>query len=113
MVLSADDHGVTVISQLGTPRFAWAEISRFEDGGGYNSERGIYWQLVVLLQTGKKVKGYPIPPAPDPETVAAIRRVAERHGIPADLTGFVIKDRKPVIEALRRFLVAFMENTSN
>jgi hypothetical protein len=124
MVLTADEAGVTVVRQLapglvlkGRPRrVAWADISRFEDGGGWDSELGselgFSWQLVIVLQTGKMIKGYHIW-SPAPETVAAIRQVAERHGIPADLTGFVIKDRKPVIEALRRFLVAFMENTSN
>jgi hypothetical protein len=108
VILSADDHGVTV-RRLAAPsrRVAGAEISRFEDGGGWDDQRGIYWQLVVVLRTGKKVKGYPIPPAPAPETVAAVRRVAERHGIPADVTGVPMKDGKPVREgALRRFLRA-------
>lgn len=91
-LFSADDHGLTV---SGRRVAAWAEISRFEDGGDYDSYGHTYWLLVVVLRTGKRV-WVPAPKRPAPETVAVVNRVAERHGIPADVAGVPMKDGEPV-----------------
>jgi DNA-binding transcriptional regulator YdaS (Cro superfamily) len=94
MFLTADGHGVTVHERRVA---AWAEISRFEDGGGWSSEVGLYWTLVAVLRTGKRVgvagSGWPA----SPDTVAAVNRVAERHGIPAGVTGVPMENGKPVV----------------
>lgn len=101
-VLSADDHGVTVRRPLARPRrVAWAEVSRFEDGGGYDSQSGGYiWHLIIVLRAGQRVGAYPTHGAPAPETVAAVRQLAERYGIRADVAGVPMKDGKPVRRGL-------------
>lgn len=98
--LYADDDGVTVRNgKSRASRFAWGEISRFADGSGQN-EGNYYWVLVIVLQTGREV---PVPctrGSPAPETLEAVRQVAERHGIPADLTGAPMKDGRPAGRSL-------------
>jgi hypothetical protein len=101
--LYADDHGVTVRNPASRPRrFAWPEISRFEEGGGYDSHTGSYiWTLVIVLHTGQKVSACPgWYGAHTLNTVAAVRQVAERYGIPADLAGVPMKDGRPARRGL-------------
>lgn len=100
--LYADDLGVTVRgSKSGDARFAWAEIDCFADGG--KSDGGDYWVLVIVMHTGQRVpvdctQGYG---EADPGTLAAIRQVAYRHEIPADLTGVpMTDDGRPVSSGL-------------
>jgi hypothetical protein len=84
-----------------TERFAWAEISRFADGGGQADAQnggGYYWVLLIVLHTGREV---PVDctttgeRGPTPGTIAAIRQAAERYGIPADLAGIPMENGKP------------------
>jgi len=91
--LCADDHGVMVRNPASrTRRFAWAEISCFADGSRMN-EGSYFWVLHIVLHTGRKVTVMAGPPTP--ETLAAIRQVAARHGIPADVAGIPVKRGHP------------------
>jgi hypothetical protein len=101
-ILYSDDHGVTVRKPLANSRrVAWAEISRFEDGGGYDSQSGgRFWTLVIVLHTGQKVATRAIAGAPAPETLTAVRRIAELHGIAADVAGVPMRDGRPVKRGL-------------
>jgi hypothetical protein len=94
--LRADDQGVLMrnVPWGRVRRIAWTEISQFTDGKQVK-EGTAYWLLVIVLHTGKRV----VPLAthqwfrqPD-ETVKVIRELAERHGIPADLTGLPPKSK--------------------
>jgi hypothetical protein len=88
--LYADDLGVTVRNSASrAERFAWAEISRFAEGSAYDPQSGgLFWFLVIVLHTGRKVRvGLMQGCAPTPETLTAIRQVADRYAIPADVTG--------------------------
>jgi hypothetical protein len=101
--LYADDHGVTVQSSARRiRRFAWAEISRFQDGGGYDSQsNGYVWALVIVLHTGQKVSAISgWWGAYAAEIAGAIRAVAERHGIPADVAGVPMKAGRPARRGL-------------
>lgn len=96
--LYADDHGVTVRNPASrTRRFAWAEISCFADGSRMN-EGSYFWVLHIVLHTGRKATV--MAGTPTPETLAAIRRVAARHGIPADLTGIAARNGHPAHRGL-------------
>lgn len=96
--LFADDLGVTIRNFPGSARrFAWSEISCFADGL-QSGESYTRWVLEVVLHTGGRV---PVnctatsrPPAPGLQ--AAVRLVAGRYGIPADLTGLMMRDRRPL-----------------
>jgi len=93
--LHADDHGLTMRNDFaGTHRFAWAEVIGFADGRVFN-EGHYSWVLHIVLQTGRRV---PVPctsGSPTPETLTAVQQVAERYGIPADLTGIPMKKGRP------------------
>jgi hypothetical protein len=95
--LYADDHGVTVRNPLSrTRRVAWAEISCFADGSRM-AEGSYFWVLHIVLHTGRKITAMA---PPTPETLAAIRQVAARHGIPADLAGIPAKKGHPAHRGL-------------
>jgi hypothetical protein len=98
--LYADDHGLTMRNDwAGTHRFAWAEVSRFADGRVLN-EGHYSWVLHIVLQTGRRV---PVPctsGSPTPETLTAVRQVAARYGIPADLAGVPMKEGRPAQRGL-------------
>jgi hypothetical protein len=100
MGLYADDHGLTVRNTASRARrFAWAEISHFADGRVLND--GDYsWILHIVLHTGRKVPATCTSGSPTPETLTAIRQVAERYGIPADLAGVPMKKGRPAQRAL-------------
>src|SRR5215467_3934389 len=94
MGLYADDLGVTLRrSASRADRFGWAEISRFADGCA-EGERGPVreWVLLIVLHTGREV---PVAWAARPDTLEAVREVAGRHAIPAELTGVPMKDGLP------------------
>jgi hypothetical protein len=95
--LYADDHGV-MMRGFGsrTRRVGWAEISCFADGSRY-SEGSYSWVLRIVLHTGGEVTAF-VPPTP--ETLAAIRQVATRRGIPAELAGVPVKNGRPVRRGL-------------
>lgn len=95
--LYADDHGVTV-RNFGSRarRFAWAEVSHFADGSRYG-EGDYRWVLQIVLHTGREVTA---PVSAAPETLAAIRQVAERYGKPADLAGVPVKKGRPARRGL-------------
>jgi len=83
----ADDLGVTVRGLGRARRFAWSDISHFADGIK-SAEHGYLWVLDIVLRTGRtrRVQCTRAPSAA-PQTLAAVRLVADRYGIPADLTG--------------------------
>lgn len=101
LFLRADDAGVLVRNfPFGRARrIAWSEISHFADGR-YTKEGSTGWQLDIILRTGKRV---PVPCSvlePTGETLAAVRQVAERYGIPADLAGSPAKNGRPAVDGL-------------
>jgi membrane-bound metal-dependent hydrolase YbcI (DUF457 family) len=88
----ADDHGLTVRNwPFRVRRFDWAEVSNFGDGSRmvdptspYGRDRRV-WTLDIVLRTGQRVSV--LSGRLTPETLAAVRQVAARYGIPAHLTG--------------------------
>jgi Protein of unknown function (DUF2510) len=77
-------------------RFEWAEISGFGDGGG-TSEDGDYWELLIRLTSGRTVSARCVP---TPEALAAIRQLAARHQMPADISGIPMRGARPVTAGL-------------
>lgn len=101
--LSADDAGVTVRNFPGRPRrLLWPEIRSFADGRQNLGEGGEHWVLSIVLRSGQTRSAYCThAESAAPETLAAIRQVAERYGIPADLTGIMMaSDGRPELEGL-------------
>jgi hypothetical protein len=101
--LYADDLGVSVrYSSFSVTRFTWAKIERFADGR-LLTQGGYCWVLVIVLRTGRRI---PVSftqrmGEADPEMLAAIRKVADSHEIPADLTGApMTDDGQPVTTGL-------------
>jgi hypothetical protein len=94
--MRADDHGLTVRDGPRVRRFAWAEVSRLADGSAYY-EGQYHWVLFIVLHSGRKVRAHG---APNPETLAVVRQVAARHGIPADVTGVPVKGGRPARRGL-------------
>ena len=94
--LFADDLGVTVRGLRGARRYAWSDISHFADGIKGADGGGHLWVLDIVLRTGR-TRRVPCTAAVTaaPQTLAAVRQVAERHGIPADLTGVPMKNGRP------------------
>jgi hypothetical protein len=94
--LYANDLGVTVRNlTLRARQFAWPEVSRFADGSFQTIFGNYYWVLHIVLHTGRKVPVDCTRESPTPETLRAVKQVAERHGIPADLAGVPMKDGRP------------------
>jgi hypothetical protein len=94
MEVRFDDHHVTIRKFLRTYRIGWPEISRFEDGRiTVNVGNARAWALDIVLRDGRVIttrlgplsSGFPWKGTP--ETLSAIRQVAELHKIPAELTG--------------------------
>jgi len=88
--LRADDQGLLMrnVPWGRVRRIAWTEIKQFADGRQVK-EGNTYWLLVIALHTGKPVVALATHQwfrHPD-ETVQVMRELAERHGIPTDLTG--------------------------
>jgi hypothetical protein len=61
--------------------------------------KGSYsWALDIVRHTGRKVTVLTL--SPSPETLAAIRQVAARYGIPADVTGILSDSGRPADRGL-------------
>jgi uncharacterized protein DUF2510 len=98
--LYADDLGVTVRrSASRADRFVWAEVSRFADGC-QSTDTARIWMLLIGLHAGREVAVECEAWGPVPETVRAIRQVAERRGIPAEVTGLPMIDGRPAEHGL-------------
>jgi hypothetical protein len=98
--LYADDYGVTVRNWRGSElRFAWSEISRFADGSRTGED--VQWVLLIVLHTGRTIDVGCTLARPTPEMLDAVRHVAARYEIPADLTGVPTeKDGRPAERGL-------------
>jgi hypothetical protein len=89
--------GVTVRNFCRTYRISWPEVQCFAD----RSAQGL-WALGIMLHDGRVVTASGA--ARDvrdarPETLAAVRQAAERYGIPAHLTGTLVKHGSPAVAA--------------
>ena len=96
--LYADDRGVTIRNSAFRARqFAWNEISRFADGSRRQSLLFHHydWILHIVPEKGRTVSVKCTKHSPAPETLTAVRQVAERYGIPAKLDGVPMKDGHP------------------
>jgi len=100
-----DDHHVTIRKFLRTYRIGWPEISRFEDGrvtDDMGNARA--WALDTVLRDGRVITTRLGPPSfglswkGTPETLSAIRQVAELHKIPTELTGQPRSPARPSAE---------------
>jgi hypothetical protein len=110
--LRIDASGVTIRNFFRTHRIGWSEVDRFADGTVLSAGRGhydlydAYWALrVVLRDEHQTAAGGPgrspvrqgrrravtargtLGEFAHPETLTAIKRAADRYGIPAELTG--------------------------
>jgi hypothetical protein len=90
MGLYMNQNGVTVRNYFRTYRFGWPEVTRLVDGSPWYG----YWALSVLVTGGGAVtaSGTASRFKARPETLTAIRQVAECHGIAARLTGLPAAD---------------------
>jgi hypothetical protein len=92
-----DDRGIAVCQLLRTCHFGWPEVSHFADGNvlGLSPNEGEVedpqWALRIVLRDGRSVtvgatagiwSG-----SAGPKKLATVRYVAERHAVPARLTG--------------------------
>jgi hypothetical protein len=98
--LYASDRGVTIRNSAFRARqFAWDDISRFADGIRPQTMLGMFghydWILHIVPKKGRTVPVKCTTHSPTSETLTAVRQVAERYGIPADLAGVPIKDGRP------------------
>jgi hypothetical protein len=95
MSVRIDDGGVTVRNFFRTHRLSWAEVSCLTDGLTYWGESTFYWALRVVPRDGRPVtaRGTMSAGRPSPQTLAAIRQAAGRHGMPAQVTGLLPGER--------------------
>jgi hypothetical protein len=88
--LRLDDDGLTVRNFVQTYRIGWHEVRRFEDGWEPGRRGRHWWALRIVLHDGRVIIAdgtSSLKTAACPETLAAIRQAAERHAVPAQLTG--------------------------
>ncbi len=87
--MHVDQDGVMVRNFFRTYRFSIAEVSCFTDGSALGGESQRWWALRVVLRDGRDViaRGTTRSGRPSPKTLTAIAAAAERHQIPANLTG--------------------------
>jgi hypothetical protein len=88
--LRLGEGGVTVRNFLRTYRASWPEVRCLADGSVSRGEAGRVWALGIVLGDGRVVTASGTARGKRdarPETLAAIRQAAERHAIPAELTG--------------------------
>jgi hypothetical protein len=98
MGLRLEDHGVTVRNFFHSHRFGWHEVSRFADGSVHGGEAGRLWAVSVVLCDGRVITASATSRGKRdarPRTLTAIRQAAERHAIPAPLTGTAMKPQSP------------------
>jgi hypothetical protein len=96
-----DDRGITVRKLLKTDQYGWPEVIRFADGWVRSGNEGSKdWAVRVVLGDGKAVT-VKATSGNQSANFAAIRQVAARYRIPAELTGFPRnRDGSPAGEAL-------------
>jgi hypothetical protein len=98
--LRMDDTGITVRNYFRTCRLAWHEVSSFADGYGERDAGGEYWALSIVIHSGRTVtasatrRASASRVAPDMEMLTTIGRIAERHGIPENLTGYADSSKR-------------------
>jgi hypothetical protein len=88
--LRLDDDGITVRNFAQTYRIGWHEVRRFKDGWEPGRRGRHWWALCIVLHDERVIIAdgtSSLKTAACPETLAAIRQAAERHGVPAELTG--------------------------
>ena len=110
--LRIDASGVTIRNFFRTHQIGWREVDRFADGTVLSVGRGndfyeAYWALRVVLRDERQTvaggpggssgrhgggravtaRGTLVEEFAHPETLTAIKRAADRYGIPAELTG--------------------------
>jgi hypothetical protein len=110
--LRIDASGVTIRNFFRTHRIGWREVDRFTDGTVLSLGRGndlyeSFWVLRVVLRDERQTaagepgrspgrhgrrravtaRGTLAEEFAHPETLTAIRRAAQRYGVPAELTG--------------------------
>lgn len=90
--LRLDDDGIMIRNGDRTRRIGWDEVRWFRDSGPAG-----YWDLAIVLHDGRTigVGGNSTWRAAPPETLAAIRQAAERHAVPAVLSGGPVREGKP------------------
>ena len=96
--LRLGDDGLTVRNYRHTYRIGWPEVRRFADGSVYGGGDGRFWALSIVLRDGRVVTASGTARGnrdARPETLTAIRQAAERHAVPAELTGTAAKQRLP------------------
>jgi hypothetical protein len=98
MGLRLDDHGVTVRNFFHSYQFGWPEVRRFADGSVYGGGDGRLWALSVVLNDGRVITASGTARGrrdARPQALTEIRQAAERHAIPAALTGTAMKPGSP------------------
>ncbi len=92
--LRLGDDGVTVRNYRRTYRIGWPEVRCFADGSVNGGNAGRLWALGIVLRDGRMVTASGTASGKRdarPETLAVIRQAAERHAMPAELTGTATK----------------------
>jgi hypothetical protein len=86
MGMRFDDRGVTVRKFLGTDRFGWPDVRRFEYRR-FLTEHGWSWHLKIVLRDGRVITTYlgTLKETASPKALIAIRQTAARHEIPTEL----------------------------
>jgi hypothetical protein len=82
-----DDRGITIRKLLKTDRYDWPEVTRFADGWVSGDQGSKDWALRVVLGDGKAVTVKGTSGKNLSANLVAIRQVAARYQIPAELTG--------------------------
>jgi hypothetical protein len=95
--LCLDDNGITYRNFLSTHRISWDQVRWITDGN-----RGADgWILRIVLHNGPDIKPEAVlRRGAHPETLAAIRQAAERHAVPAVLTGTPAEQGPPTAAGL-------------
>lgn len=112
--LRMDDTGITVSNYFRTCRMAWHEVSSFADGYGGHDAGGEYWALSIVMHNGRPVtasatrRASASRVAPDMEMLTTIGQVAERYGIPSDLTGYANSSQRSHWPALAFMAVVLL-----
>jgi Protein of unknown function (DUF2510) len=92
--LRLGDDGLTVRNLRHSYRIGWPEVRCFADGSVNSGNAGRLWALGIVLRDGRVVTASGTARGKRdarPETLTAIRQAAERHAVPAELTGTATK----------------------
>jgi hypothetical protein len=88
--LRLDDDGITIRNFFRAYRIGWHEVRWFEDGSVPGRRAHHWWALRIVLHDGRMITADGTSSwktAARPETLTAIKQAAERHAVPAELTG--------------------------